>query len=313
MEIKIKEARVKKRKKISRSALEDYSLAVIPLLYVFIFSYLPMGGIIIAFKNYRYDQGIFGSEWVGFKNFEFFFKSNDFFRITRNTLVMNFIFIVFGIASALFVAIMLYGVVSRTKTKVFQTILITPHFLSWVVVASMLYGFLNTRYGIVNVFLSGIGIEKIDWYSKPEAWPVILTIASIWKHVGMDSVTYYAALMGIDSSYIEAATVDGASKWQIRWHIIIPAIVPIITILTILKIGGIFRADFGLFYQLPRNVGLLYETTDVMDTYIFRTMRVVGDMGMASAAGLLQSVVGFLLVIVTNKVSKMIDKDNGLF
>ena len=285
---------VKKRKKISKSAMQDYSLAFIPLLYVFIFSYLPMVGIMIAFKDYRYDKGIFGSEWVGFRNFEFFF-------------------IVAGIAAALFVAIMLYSVVSRASTKVFQTVLITPHFLSWVVVGYMVYGFLNTKYGLLNILLSNLGFDKVDWYSTPGAWPAILTIASIWKHVGMDSVTYYAALMGIDSSYIEAATVDGASKWQIRWHIIIPSIVPVITILTILKIGGIFRADFGLFYQLPRNIGTLYATTDVMDTYIFRTMRVVGDMGMSSAAGLLQSVVGFIMVILTNKLSKKIDKDNGLF
>ena len=304
---------IRKRKTFSRSALQDYSLAFIPLLYVFVFSYLPMVGIIIAFKNYRYDKGIFGSDWVGFRNFKFFFESNDFVRITRNTLVMNAIFIMVGIAAALFVAIMLYAIVSRIKTKVFQTILITPHFLSWVVVAYMLYGFLNTKYGILNSLLESIGIKGVDWYSEAGAWPAILTIASVWKHVGMDSVTYYAALMGIDSSYIEAAKVDGASSWQVRWHIILPSLLPIITILTILKIGGIFNADFGLFYQLPRNIGLLYETTDVMDTYIFRTMRVVGDMGMSSAAGLLQSVVGLVMVIFTNWASKKIDKDNGLF
>lgn len=307
------EKSIRKRKTFSRSALQDYSLAFIPLLYVFVFSYLPMVGIIIAFKNYRYDKGIFGSDWVGFRNFKFFFESNDFVRITRNTLVMNAIFIMVGIAAALFVAIMLYAIVSRIKTKVFQTILITPHFLSWVVVAYMLYGFLNTKYGILNSLLESIGIKGVDWYSEAGAWPAILTIASVWKHVGMDSVTYYAALMGIDSSYIEAAKVDGASSWQVRWHIILPSLLPIITILTILKIGGIFNADFGLFYQLPRNIGLLYETTDVMDTYIFRTMRVVGDMGMSSAAGLLQSVVGLVMVIFTNWASKKIDKDNGLF
>lgn len=307
------EKSIRKRKKLSSTALQDYSLALIPILYVFIFKYLPMGGIIIAFKDYRYDKGIFGSEWVGFRNFKFFFESNDFVRITRNTLVMNAIFIVVGIAAALFVAIMLYAIVSRRQTKVFQTILITPHFLSWVVVAYMLYGFLNTKYGILNTLLETIGIKGVDWYSEASAWPIILTIASVWKHVGMDSVTYYAALMGMDSSLVEAAKVDGASRWQIRWYIILPSLLPIITILTILKIGGIFNADFGLFYQLPRNIGLLYKTTDVMDTYIFRTMRVVGDMGMSSAAGLLQSVVGLVMVIFTNWASKKIDKDNGLF
>ena len=304
---------VKKRKKINKAAIQDYILAAIPMLYIFVFSYLPMVGIVIAFKNYRYDKGIFGSDWVGLRNFEFFFSSNDFVRITRNTLILNTIFIVVGIVAAVMVAIILYGVLSKTKIKIFQTILITPHFLSWVVVGYMVYGFLNTRYGVVNQILMLLGLDKIDWYSKPEAWPFILTVASVWKHVGMDSVTYFAALMGIDSSLIEAAKIDGATRWQVRRHVILPCLIPIISILTILKIGNIFRADFGLFYQLPRDIGLLYETTDVIDTYIFRTMRVIGDMGMSSAAGLLQSIVGFVMVIATNYVSKKIDPDNGLF
>lgn len=305
--------KTKKRRKISMPALQDYSLALIPLLYIFIFSYLPMGGIIIAFKNYRYDEGIFGSKWIGFKNFEFLLKSNDFVRITRNTLVMNAIFIITGVLAAVIVAISLYSVTSRNKVKTFQTVLITPHFLSWVVVGYMVYGFLNTKFGIVNQIIGFFGAKGVDWYSTPKAWPVILTIASIWKHVGMDSVTYYAALMGMDTSYIEAANVDGANKWQIRRHVILPSLIPIISIMTILKIGNIFRADFGLFYQLPRDVGTLYATTDVMDTYIFRTMRVIGDMGMSSAAGLLQSVVGLVMVIMTNYVSKKINPDYALF
>ena len=309
----IKAVKVKKRRKIKSGMIQDYILAAIPLLYIFVFSYLPMCGIIIAFKSYRYDKGIFGSDWVGFKNFEFFFASNDFARIVRNTLVMNTIFIVVGIFAAVMTAIVLYGVLSRTKIKIFQTILITPHFISWVVAGYMVYGFLNTRYGLVNQFLTNMGLEKFDWYSKPEAWPAILTIASVWKHVGMDSVTYFAALMGIDTSLIEAAKIDGATRWQVRRHVIIPCLVPIISILTILKIGNIFRADFGLFYQLPRDIGTLYETTDVVDTYIFRTMRVIGDMGMGSAAGLLQSIIGFALVMLTNYVSKKIDPDRGLF
>ncbi len=308
-----KTTKVRKRKKINKAALQDYILAAIPMLYIFVFSYLPMVGIVIAFKNYRYDKGIFGSDWVGFRNFEFFFSSNDFVRITRNTLLLNALFIVVGIIAAVGLAIVLYGVLSRTKIKIFQTILITPHFLSWVVVGYMVYGFLNTRYGVVNQLLQSVGLDKIDWYSKPEAWPFILTIASVWKHVGMDSVTYFAALMGIDSSLIEAAKIDGATRWQVRRHVILPCLIPIISILTILKIGNIFRADFGLFYQLPRDIGLLYETTDVIDTYIFRTMRVIGDMGMSSAAGLLQSIVGFVMVVLTNYVSKKIDPDNGLF
>ncbi len=307
------EQQVKRRRLLSRAELEDYSLALLPMLYVFVFSYLPMVGIIIAFKNYRFDEGIFGSRWVGIDNFKFFFSSNDFVRITRNTLVLNFIFIIVGIICAVALAVALFGITSRTKTKVFQTVFITPHFLSWVVVGYMVYAFLNPSYGIVNKVLAKFGIDAIDCYSEPSVWPGILTVASIWKHVGMDSVIYYAALMGLDSSYFEAATVDGASKRQIRRYIIIPSLVQIISVMTILKIGNIFRADFGLFYQLTRNIGTLYPTTDVIDTYVFRTMREIGDMSMSSAAGFLQSVVGFAVVVATNWLSKKIDSENALF
>ena len=303
----------KKRFKLSKIQLQLYSMCSIAMISVLIFNYLPMAGIVLAFKNYKYSKGIFGSEWVGFENFEYFFKSNDFVTITRNTLLLNSIFIVTGIMAALFVAIMLYYVKSRTKTKIFQTILITPHFLSWVVVAYMVFAILNPSYGVLNTILENFGIAKIDWYSKPEAWPVILTIFSVWKHVGMDSVVYYAALMGIDDSILEAADVDGASKARKTFSIILPTLITLITILTILKIGNIFRADFGLFYQLTRDVGALYSTTDVIDTYIFRTMRVIGDMGMGSAVGLIQSLVGFVLVIATNAAAKKIDPETSLF
>ena len=177
----------------------------------------------------------------------------------------------------------------------------------------MAYAILHPMHGTLNQLIGKFGLAPVDWYSKPAAWPFILTVASIWKHVGMDSVIYYASLMGIDSCLFEVARIEGATWWQKVRYVIVPCLTPLITILTILKIGGIFRADFGLFYQLPRDIGTLYETTDVVDTYIFRTTRVIGDMGMSSAAGLLQSVIGFVLVVVTNHVSKMIDPDRGLF
>ena len=167
---------------------------------------------------------------------------------------------------------------SRTATKIYQTILLTPHFLSWVIVSYMAYALLNPQYGIMNNILTKIGLEPVQWYSEPKVWPVILTIASVWKHVGMDCIVYYAALMGIDSSLFEAADIDGAKRWQRTRYVIIPCLVPLIVMLSILKVGGIFRADFGLFYQLPRDIGTLYSTTDVIDTYIYRTMAKVGDM-----------------------------------
>lgn len=303
----------RKKKRLKKNELELYSLCIIPLLSLFIFNYIPMFGIIIAFKDYRYNLGILGSRWVGFNNFKFFFETGTFKTILWNTLSMNMIFIVVGTASAILVAILLFEISSRNATKVYQTLLITPNFLSWVVVSYMVYAFLNPQYGLINVLLKHMGKEAVDWYAKPNAWPVILTISSVWKGVGMDSVVYYAALMGLDTSLFEAAEVDGASKFQVTMKIIVPLLIPLISVLTILKIGNIFRADFGLFYQLTRNVGLLYSKTDVIDTYIFRTMRVVGDMGMSSAVGLMQSVVGFILVMLTNHISKKINPDNALF
>ena len=300
-----------KRDRVTQMKL--WSFCIIPILLIVVFCYIPMVGIIIAFKDYRYDKGIFGSPGVGFNNFKFFFESNEFFRITWNTLSMNLIFIVVGIACAVLVAVMLFEIRSRLKVKTFHTILITPHFVSWVIVAYVVYGFLNPEYGLVNQFLTSIGMEKIQFYSIPGVWPVILLISFIWKHVGMDSVLYYATLMGIDESLFEAAALDGATEIQKARYITIPSLIPIITLLAIMKIGGIFRADFGLFYQVPRNVGALYETTDVIDTYIFRNLRTLGNIGMSSAVGLLQSVVGFVLVLLTNYLSKKVDPDGGLF
>lgn len=307
-------ANVRKRRGLTSREWALYSMCAIPMLLVFIYNYLPMGGLVIAFKNYKYNLGIFGSEWVGFKNFEFFVTSSDFIRLVRNTLGLNFIFIVVGIFSAVVLAIMLYELKSKLATKVYQTALLTPHFLSWVVAAYMFYAFLHPEHGIINQFLeNALHIDGVDWYAKPAAWPFILTLASIWKNVAMDSIMYYAALMAIDSSLFEAARIDGANKMQINLRIIVPSLVPLITVLTIMKIGGIFRADFGLFYQIPRNIGALYPTTDVVDTYIFRTMRVIGDMGMSSAVGFLQSIIGFALVMITNACVKKVDSSSSLF
>ena len=306
-------AKKKSKNPLYADSWQLYLLCAIPVLLVFIFNYLPMGGIIIAFKKYTYSGGIFGSDWCGFKNFEFFFQSNDFANITWNTIYMNVIFIIVGTLSALTVGILLYQLTSRKATKVFQTMLITPHFISWVVAAYMLYAVLNPEFGILNNIRESMGMEPVDPYSDPSLWPGLLTVASVWKNVGMDSVIYYAALMGISQDLFEAADIDGANNWKKIKHVIIPELKTLIIMLTILKIGNIFRADFGLFYQLPQNVGALYPTTDVMDTYIFRTMRVVGNMGMSSAAGLLQSVVGFVLVVTTNAIVRKIDPDSSLF
>lgn len=293
--------------------LQLLSMISIPTLFVFIFNYLPMAGIIIAFKNYKYNLGIFGSKWVGFKNFESFLKSYDFPILFKNTVFNNVLFIFFGILAAVITALLLYEVTSRFRTKIFQTIMILPHFVSWVLVSFLVYIFLAPDTGLLNNLLVKVGIGAVDWYNIPQFWPIILTIVSIWKHFGMDSVVYYAALMGIDDSILEAADIDGASKLQKTWHIVLPTIRPLVIMLTVLKIGNIFRGDFGLYYNVTRNVGALYDTTDVFDTYIFRMTREQGNFPMASASGLMQSVVGFIMVVITNKLSKKIDPNSGIF
>jgi len=301
------------KRKFDIDNFQLWLLAIIPTFFVILFCYVPMGGIIIAFKDYNYRDGIFGSPWIGFKNFEFMLTTPTFARIAKNTILMNLLMIGTGTLTSVIVALLLFQFRSRRATKIYQTIMITPHFLSWVVVSYMAYAILHPTNGTLNQLLDAIGLQPIDWYGKPEMWPGILTISYIWKYIGMDSLIYYAALMGIDSALIEAAQVDGANKFQVNRYIMVPCLAGILCIQLVIKIGGIFRADFGLFYQVPRNLGALYSTTDVIDTYIFRAMRVSGDMGTSSATGLLQSIVGFVLVVFTNWVVGKIDDEKALF
>lgn len=288
-------------------------LAALPIIQIFIFAYLPMFGLVIAFKDYRFDTGIWGSKWVGLDNFKFFLTSKEFTSIAWNTIFLNFLFIIVGMIAAIFVAVLLFELVGRANTKIYQTVMITPNFLSWVIVGYMAYAFLNPEAGFINGLLQKLGLQKINWYSEPGYWPVILTIVSVWKGVGMNSVYYYANLMGIDSSLFEAAEIDGASKLQKTRYITVPCLKKLAIMLFIMSVGGIFRSDFGLFYQVTRDVGTLYKTTDVMDTYIFRALKTVGDMSMSSAAGFLQSIVGFITVIITNAVVKRLDEDCAMF
>ncbi len=301
------------KKKEVKKTMQLYSMMALPLLQLIIFAYVPMVGIILAFKKYRYDLGIFGSEWIGLENFKFFLKSNDFLNVTWNTLSLNFLFIIVGTVGAIMLAFCFYKLTSKKLVKIYQTISITPHFLSWVVVGYMTYALLHPEYGFINKLIVMFGGEAVNWYSEPKAWPAILTITNLWKHVGMDCVIYYAALIGIDSTLIEAAQIDGANERVINFKIILPELMSLVSIMTILNIGKIFRADFGLFYQITRDIGQLYEVTDVLDTYLYRTMKITGDMGLSTAVGLLQSVVGLVLVVTTNKIVSKINPDNALF
>lgn len=292
--------------------LELFLLLTPALAYYIIFHYLPMFGAIIAFKNFKYDLGILASPWTGFDNFKFFFLSQDAWLITRNTVGYGLLFIFTNIVTGVLVALLLYEVSRRAYVKIYQTAMILPHFMSWVVVGYIVYAFLDPINGVVNRALSCFGLNQISWYAESTIWPFIITFVHIWKAVGMGSVVYYAALMGIDPSLFEAAVLDGANKFQQIRYISIPCLKPLMTILAILSIGNIFRGDFGLFFQIPMDVGALYPVTDIIDTYLYRGLR-TGDISVTAAVGLFQSVVGLILVLTTNMIVKRINPENSLF
>lgn len=292
--------------------IEFWILCLPAIVYFIIFHYWPMFGSVLAFKDFSYTKGILGSDWVGFENFRFFFQSNDAWRITRNTLGYSTIFIITGTIASMTVALLLFEVRQRVCIKTYQTIMILPHFMSWVIVGYITYILFNDEKGVMNQIITYFGGDSIAWYSTPKVWPFILPIINIWKTVGMNSIMYYAALMGVDSSIYEAATIDGANRWKQILSISIPLLVPMMTILTIMSVGNIFRGDFGLFYQITRDIGALYPTTDIIDTYVYRGLR-TGDVGITAAVGLFQSLVGLVVVIFTNYVVKKIEPDNALF
>lgn len=287
-------------------------------VWFLLFCYLPMPGVILAFKNYRFSRdgflaSIIQSEWVGFKNFEYLFKTEDAYIIVRNTVLYNAVFIVLGTALSVFVAILIHEIANKKLAKIYQTGMFLPHFLSWVIVSYFVFSFLSVDKGVLNQLLRYFGADPVYWYSETKYWPFILVIVYLWKSVGYGSVIYLAAIVGIDKSYYEAAMIDGANKWQQICRITVPMIMPVIIIMFILAIGGIFRADFGLFYQVPRDTGALYPVTNVIDTFVYRGLKVTGDIGMSTAAGLYQAVVGFVLVITTNFIVRKINKEQALF
>jgi len=288
-------------------------MALPAMILVLIFNYIPMLGIIVAFKNFRYDKGFWGSEWVGLENFKFFFTSLDAWRITRNTVCLNALFFSTGLIVSVALALMLHEITKKAFVKFCQTAYFFPYFLSWVVVGYTLFAFLNMRLGILNSLFKIIGLQPVHWYLKPEYWPAILVLVYLWKTVGYFSVIYYAGLMGIDPAYYEAAAIDGATRWQMITKISIPLITPLMVIIMLLQIGRIFYADFGMFYQLPRDIGMLYPTTDVIDTYVFRALRVTADIGMSAAAGFYQAIVGLILIGTANYLVRRINPENALF
>lgn len=304
------------RKKSDRAQNWQLFLMALPMMIVVtIFSYIPLAGLIVAFKDYSYRDGIMASPFCDplLKNFEFLFKSPDTFRIIRNTLGYNFAFIALTLVISVAIAILLNEVRSRKALKVYQTTMFIPYFLSWVVVSYIVYAFLNPRLGYLNAIAAQQGGETLDWYNTPQVWVFIIIFLQIWKTVGMNVLMYYASLMSIDASYYEAAAIEGASRWQMIKRITLPMLYPMMIILTILAVGKIMNSDFGLFYQVPMDSKTLYATTDVLETYVYRALIDNGNIGMSSAAGFLKSVVGFVLVMITNGIVKKINPDYALY
>ncbi len=287
-------------------------MALPAIVSLICFNYMPMFGVVIAFKDYNYVNGIFGSEWVGFKYFEYFFTSNDAAIVLRNTILYNVVFLFLKQFLCVLVALLLYEITNRVYLKVYQTAIILPNFISWVLVAYIGYALFSSETGMFNAIRNSFGLEDIVWYSTPKYWPYILTFFEMWKGVGMGCIIYYAALMGIDSSLFEAAAIDGANRFRQIITISIPSITPTICILLIMGVGGIMGGDFGLFFQLPMNSGALYPVTDVISTYTYRGL-VTANFEQSAAVGLFQNIVGLILTLSTNAIVKKVNPENAMY
>jgi putative aldouronate transport system permease protein len=295
------------------NTLSLYFMALPLVIVVLIFSYIPMIGLVLAFKNYDFSQGVFGSAWVGFKNFEFFFKSGVAIRLIRNTVGLNFLFMIAVQILSITTALFLNEIFEYRIAKIYQSVFFFPHFISWVIVGFFSYAALNSNNGIINNLLSSINLPQVNWYASPALWPAILTFIATWKGLGYFSIIYLAGIVSISPEYYEALRVDGGKKWQEMWYITLPFLKPLIYINVFLSLGRVFYANFDFFYNVVRNTSLIMSTTDVMDTYIVRTLTVTGDFNMASAAGLFQGVCGFILVVTANWIVSKIDNENTIF
>ncbi|KRF10323.1 sugar ABC transporter permease [Paenibacillus sp. Soil766] len=291
----------------------SYLLVLPAMIYTFIFGYMTYPYMIIAFQRFNYAKGIWNSDWIGLKNFEFFFKSNKVYEITWNTISLNLLFIGFGTLSALVIALVLNELRNRIFLKFSQSFMLFPNFISWIVVSYMLYALFSMDMGVVNQALKMLGMTPVNWYTEPNAWPIILTLMKVWKGAGMSAIIYLAAIAGIDDSLYESAQIDGANRWQQCIRITLPLMMPTVVILVLLSIGKIMYGDFGMIYALVNDNGVLYPTTDVIDTYVFRSLRQIGDPSEAMAVGLFQSIVGFIMVFGTNLIARKYFKEGALY
>lgn len=303
--------------KHKKKRFKDMPLILISLtgvIYLIINNYIPMFGVFLAFKKYSLRKGIFGSDWCKFDNFKFLFKTKDAIIMTRNTILYNLAFIVIGTIVAIAIAVMMCELGERKRVKAFQALLLLPNLLSWVVIGFIVYAFLNADSGFVNnTILRTLGISPVSWYSTKGPWPMILVTVFLWKNMGYQSIVYMASISGIDKSIYEAAAIDGASKMKQIFQVTLPLLKPTVITLVLMSIGRIFYSDFGLFYQVPQNSGALFNVTQTIDTYVYRGLMELNDVGMSAAAGLYQSFIGFILVIIANAIVRKVDSDNALF
>ncbi len=306
----------KKRKgwKEFKKFLPLYLMILPGCVYLFINNYIPMAGIVIAFKKIDFSKGIFASPWNGLENFRFLFQTKDAFIITRNTILYNLAFIIVNMVVGILLAILICEIQNKMAKKIYQSVILVPFLMSMVILSYIVYALFSSENGMVNnSILPLFGIEPKSWYNEPKYWPAILIITNCWKGVGYGCLIYISTIVGIDKSYYEAAKLDGASRWQQIRYITLPGLRATVITLTLLSVGRIFYSDFGLFYQVPMNSGTILNTTNVIDTYVYRALLQLGNVGMASAAGVYQSLVGFVIVLASNLLVRKIDPESALF
>jgi putative aldouronate transport system permease protein len=289
-----------------------YILVLPAALYTFIYGYITLPYMAIAFEKFNFRTGIF-SQWVGMKNFQYFFKSTWAATVTRNTLILNFLFIVIVYASSIVLALLLNEIRAKRFLKVSQTVMLFPYFISWVVVSYMLQGLLNTSTGLLNRVIVGMGGAAVSFYSTPGYWYVILILLRVWKYIGWTSVIYLSVITGIDESLYEAAYIDGAGRLQSVRYITLPLLLPTASILTLMEIGRIFYGDFSMFYAVIRDNGSLMPVAEVIDTYVYRTFKLTGNPSLSMAVGMYQSLVGFALVFGSNTLANKLYPEGALF
>ncbi len=300
------------RRRILKDNVSLWGLALPGFILLLVFSYLPMGGIVLAFKNYVPRKGIFGSEWCGFDNFAFFFTSQDAGRTIRNTLLYSVAFLIIDLVLGVVMALLLFHLRSQRSLKVYHTTMLIPKFMSIIIVSFIAYSFLAPSQGALNQVIKFFGGDPISWYNEPIYWPVILTVVHMWQIAGSGCLYYYAALVGLDSTLFEAASIDGAGTLRKCWSIAVPALIPVMCMMLILGIGRLFSADMGLFYNVTKNQGTLYSTTDVIATYTYRAL-LSGALEKSTAVGLFQSAAGMILVLVSNAIIRKVSPENSMF